>query len=78
MFNLEALDDLAHKLSQILPPSFKETKKDLEENFKIILQAGFKKMNLVTREEFDKQTALLQKAQEKLKQLEKHLNELQK
>ncbi len=75
MFNLDTLDDLAHKLSQALPPSLKEAKKDVEENFKIILQAGFSKMNLVTREEFDKQTALLHQARKKLAELEQRLNE---
>ncbi|MCD6047657.1 MAG: hypothetical protein K0S08_1304 [Gammaproteobacteria bacterium] len=76
MINLDSLDNLAHKLSQALPPSLKETKKDIEENFKVILQATFAKMNLVTREEFDRQTALLEKAREKLAALEKKLDEL--
>ena len=44
-------------------------------NFKLILQTSFAKMNLVTREEFDNQTALLKKAQEKLLVLEKKINE---
>jgi BMFP domain-containing protein YqiC len=70
MINLELLDELASKLSKVLPPSLKETKEDLKQNFKLILQASFTKMNLVTREEFDKQTALLQKAREKLTVLE--------
>ena len=75
MINLELLDELANKLSKVLPPSLKETKEDLKQNFKLILQASFTKMNLVTREEFDKQTALLQKAREKLNLLEAKIEE---
>lgn len=78
MLNLQSLDELANKLSQSLPPSLKEAKDDMKENFKVILQSGFAKMNLVTREEFDKQTALLRKAQEKLTLLEQRLNQLSK
>lgn len=73
MINLEALNELANKLSQTLPTSLKDDKENLKENFKMILQASFAKLDLVTREEFDKQTALLAKAREKLNQLEKQM-----
>ena len=78
MLPLDKLDDMANKLSQALPDSLKEMKTDLSHNFKAILQASFAKMNLVSREEFDKQTALLQKAREKLTALEAKVNALQK
>ena len=74
MMNFDTLDELANKLSNALPASLKEAKNDLKENFKVILQATLAKMNLVTREEFDKQTALLRKAQEKLTALEKKIS----
>lgn len=73
MFNLESLEQLADKLSQLLPPSCKDFKEDLKQNFKLILQANFAKMHLVTREEFDQQTALLQKAREQLQVLEEQI-----
>lgn len=70
MLNLESLEQLADKLSQVLPPSLADIKEDLKQNFKLILQANFAKLNLVTREEFDQQTALLHKACAQLKALE--------
>lgn len=73
MFSLESLEQLADKLSQVLPPSLKDFKEDLKQNFKCILQANFAKMHLVTREEFDQQTALLQKAREQLQALEEQI-----
>ncbi len=73
MINRDALNDLANKLTDALPSSLKEMHTDLVQNFKTILEASFAKMNLVTREEFDKQTAILHKAREKLDQLEAQL-----
>ena len=75
MINLETLDTLANKLCQALPDSLKDVKADMTENFKTILQSAFTHMNLVTREEFDRQTALLEKAHEKLDQLKARLDE---
>ena len=74
MLNLESLEQLADKLSQVLPASLKDIKEDVKQNFKLILQTNFAKMHLVTREEFDQQTALLQKARAQLKALEAKLS----
>jgi BMFP domain-containing protein YqiC len=41
------------------------------------LRLAVKRLNLVTREEFDVQTQLLQKTQSRVQQLEKELMELQ-
>jgi hypothetical protein len=51
---------------------------DLESNIHTLLQNALSKMNLVTREEFDVQTALLVRTREKLEKLEKLLDELEK
>ena len=50
---------------------------DLESNIHALLQGALSRMNLVTREEFDVQSALLQRTREKLEKLEKLLNELE-
>ena len=78
MPDLESLDALANKLSEVLPLSLCDAKDDLKENFRAILQASFQKLNLVTREEFDVQTALLEKARHKLVDLEARLDAQQK
>ena len=44
--------------------------KDVEKNARALLTSGFAKLDLVTREEFDVQAALLARAREKLGTLE--------
>jgi BMFP domain-containing protein YqiC len=76
MLDMKSLDDLTRKLSAALPPGFKEIREDTEARFKAVLQAGLEKMELVTREEFDVQTAVLARTREKLTSLEQQINEL--
>ena len=76
MLDMKSLDDLTRKLSAALPPGFKEIREDTEARFKAVLQAGLEKMELVTREEFDVQTAVLARTREKLTNLEQQINEL--
>lgn len=76
MLDMKSLDDLTRKLSAALPPGFKEIREDTEARFKAVLQAGLEKMELVTREEFDVQTAVLARTREKLTSLEQQVNEL--
>ena len=77
MIDNRTLDDLANRLSSALPDSIKTMQKDIEQNMRAILEATFQKMNLVSREEFDVQTALLDKTRQKLKQLEQQVRELE-
>ncbi|HEB77995.1 MAG TPA: accessory factor UbiK family protein, partial [Methylothermaceae bacterium] len=51
---------------------------DMEKNFRAILQSAFSQMNLVSREEFDAQAALLRRTREKLENLEAQLAELER
>ena len=71
-------DDLAKKITGLLPGNFQQVQQDLESNIKALLQSSLSKMNLVTREEFDVQSALLARTREKLDQLEKQLAEIGK
>jgi hypothetical protein len=77
MANRDALNDLARKITSLLPENVQQMQDDLESNIHTLLQNALSKMNLVTREEFDVQTALLQRTREKLEQLEKLLDELE-
>ena len=49
--------------------------KDLEQNFRSVLDAGLGKLDLVTREEFEVQEAVLARTREKLEALEQRLAE---
>lgn len=77
MFDPKMLDDVAQKLSSVLPESLQTVQEDIEQNFKTVLQNAFNKMDLVTREEFDVQTNVLSRTREKVDVLEKQLTELE-
>lgn len=78
MENKNTLDDLAKKITGLFPGNLQQVQHELESNIKTLLQSSLSKMNLVTREEFDVQAALLSRTREKLDQLEKQLSELEK
>jgi BMFP domain-containing protein YqiC len=67
------IDDLAHRLSAAVPPGVAALRHDLEDNFKAVLQSGLARLDLVTRQEFDVQAAVLRRTREKLEALEARL-----
>jgi len=71
------LDDLARQLAQSLPQNLRALGDDLERNFRALLQSGLERMDLVTREEFDVQRAVLERTREKLEALEARLTALE-
>lgn len=71
-------DELARQLAETVPRNLRTLGEDLENNFRSLLQNGFERMDLVTREEFDLQTAVLERTREKVEKLEVRLAELEK
>ncbi|MGY0504722.1 ubiquinone biosynthesis accessory factor UbiK [Luteimonas sp. e5] len=71
MIDLAQLDDLARRLGGLLPPSLRDSREELQQNFKSVLQAGLTRLDLVTREEFEVQRAVLLKTRQKLEELER-------
>ena len=76
MIDLAQLDELARRLSSLVPPGLREGREELQQNFKSVLQAGLGKLDLVTREEFEVQRAVLARTREKLELLERQLDAL--
>jgi BMFP domain-containing protein YqiC len=76
-FDPRLIDDLARRLAGSVPESVAALRRDLEQNFKGVLQSGLARFDLVTREEFDVQTAVLRRTREKLAELEERLRELE-
>jgi len=72
------IEELAKKLADAVPDSIRTIRSDLEDSFRSVLQTGLNKMDLVTREDFEVQEAVLQRTREKLEALEKRLEELEK
>ena len=77
MIDLNHIDDLARRLSGLVPPGLRESREELQENFKAVLQSGLAKLDLVTREEFDVQRAVLLRTREKLEQLQGQVLDLE-
>jgi BMFP domain-containing protein YqiC len=74
----KSIEDLARRLAEAVPEGLRSVRKDLEENFQSVLKSGLGKLDLVTREEFEVQEAVLARTREKLEALEARLKELEK
>ena len=73
-FNAKTLDELAAKIGKAVEAS---PAKDIEKNVKALLQGGLARLDVVTRTEFETQTAVLLKTREKLERLEARVAELE-
>ena len=71
MIDLNPIDDLARRLSNLVPPGLREGRDELQQNFRSVLQSGLAKLDLVTREEFEVQRAVLLRTREKREALER-------
>ena len=77
MIDLGHIDDLARRLSSLVPPGLRDGRDELQENFKSVLQAGLSRLDLVTREEFEVQRAVLLRTREKLELLQARVAQLE-
>jgi len=77
MIDFDKLDELARRLSNLVPPSLRDSREELQENFKSVLQSGLAKLDLVTREEFEVQRAVLLRTREKLDELQQTVSDLE-
>ncbi|MDJ0939347.1 MAG: accessory factor UbiK family protein [Woeseiaceae bacterium] len=70
------VEQLARKLAESVPDGLNSMRAELEETFRSVLATGLSKLDLVTREEFEVQEAVLARTREKLEALEARLEEL--
>lgn len=73
----KSIDELAQRLARSVPPGIRALRDDMERNFKAVLQSALERVDLVSREEFDVQAAVLERTRERLKDLEKRLGQLE-
>jgi BMFP domain-containing protein YqiC len=64
------IDEIARRLMDNLPPALRATQRDLVSNFRAVLRASLGKLDLVTRDEFDTQTRVLERTRARLEALE--------
>ncbi len=71
---LSFLSELQTKISEVLQQS---PARDIEKNMKAMLNQGFSKLDLLTREEFEIQSEVLQRTRARLEALEARVAELE-
>lgn len=71
------IEEVLAEVSNALPKDMQNFKQEIENNLRATLNASFSKMELVTREEFDIQTMLLQRTRTQLDELQKKLTLLE-
>ena len=72
----EILSDIAEQASKLLPGE--KSREEIQRSIQLMVQSALSRLDLVTREEFDAQTAVLQKTRAKIDALELEMAELNK
>ena len=70
MLDPKLFDDLSRRVAESMPRGFQTLQDDLQRNLRSGLESTLGRLNLVTREEFEVQQAVLQRTRAKLKALE--------
>ena len=76
ILNFKNIEELASKIASIVPDRLDFDRTEFKENLRPLIESCFKKMQLVTREEFEIQRAVLTRTREKVEELEKKLREI--
>jgi BMFP domain-containing protein YqiC len=77
MIEFRALDEIASRLSALVPPGFDGAREDLTQTFRATLQSALGRLNLVAREEFEVQRLVLLRTRERLEALERQVAALE-
>jgi BMFP domain-containing protein YqiC len=64
------IDELARRLLERVPPALRSLQADLESNFRAVLRERLSKLDLVSRDEFDAQTRVLERTRALLEALD--------
>ena len=75
--NDEFIADLARRLRKLVPPPVQGAAKDLESNFRALLQSALGRIEYVTLEEFEVQKRVLERTRRKVEALEQALTEIE-
>ena len=67
------IKELIESITSLLPDNTQGIKDDFKDNLKILLNDYLRKINVVTREEFETQNSVLKKTRRNLDEIEKQL-----
>ena len=71
LFNPELVTELAEQASKLLPDE--KYRDEVQKSVQLVMQNALSRLDIVSREEFDAQTAVLEKTRSKVEALEKEL-----
>ena len=71
------IDDIARQLFERLPEAARTMRRDIESNFRAVLQASLGRLDLVTRTDFDVQSKVLERTRARLEQLQLRMTALE-
>jgi len=71
------IDEVVQRILAALPGSLGAMRSDVEANLRAVVQSALARLDLVTRQEFDVQAAVLARAREKLAALEARIAALE-
>lgn len=74
MLDLKNIEAIAERIAGLLPEDARVLRDEFKSNVRPLLEAALNRMDLVTRDEFDAQTRVLERTRTKLEQLERELS----
>jgi BMFP domain-containing protein YqiC len=77
MLDPKVFDDLSRRIAENMPRGLQALQEDMQRNVRSGIESALGKLNLVTREEFEIQQAVLARTREKLKALESRVAALE-
>ena len=70
----KVIDEISRRVQELIASTPLE---DVQKNLRVLMSGWFARLDLVTREEFDAQHAVLQRTREKLSSMESRVSELE-
>ena len=77
MIDIKTIDEMARKLASMMPTTLLQMQDDMQKNLRVALEGIFQELDLVTRQEYNVQVALLARSRERLKALEARVEQLE-
>lgn len=77
MFDLKNIEALSERIVGLLPEDGRVLQEEFKRNLRPVLESMLTRMDLVTRDEFDAQTRVLNRTRAKLELIERELDKLE-
>ncbi|HGJ5856596.1 ubiquinone biosynthesis accessory factor UbiK [Arsenophonus nasoniae] len=78
MLDAKKIEQVVRQIKDTLPQGIRDLGEDLDKKLRATLQSQLGKLDLVSREEFDIQTQVLLRTREKMIEMEKRIEQLEK